>query len=95
MSNNNRSENGKYDVLDHMNATVSEPTLSESLGDTDPVAQTLTKLTAQRDEYRQHMERYQDEVKKLKAENAAFVKAFGKLALATENEMKILTNNGH
>ena len=42
-------------------------TLSESLGDPDPVAQTLTKLTDQRDEYRQHMERYQDEVKDLKS----------------------------
>jgi len=41
-------------------------TLSESLGDTDPVADHIATLTAQRDEYRQHMERYQDEVKELK-----------------------------
>ena len=47
----------------------------------DPVAQTLTKLTAQRDEYRKHMERYQDEVVELKSENAAILKAFRKLAL--------------
>ena len=40
----------------------------------DPVAQTLTKLTAQRDEYRQHMERYQSEVAELKSENAELVK---------------------
>ena len=48
---------------------------------TDPAAQTLTKLTVQRDEYRMHMERYQGEVAELKAENAAIVKAFRNMAL--------------
>ena len=41
----------------------------------------LTKLKAQRDEYRQHMERYRDEVAELKAENLAFVSALRKMAL--------------